>query len=117
MEVLVTFLLVIVMPGLAAGIAHRKGRSGFGFFLLTLLAGLVPGAIALNISQNEVVGSLVGLGFAALAMLTAGLSRSAGEVAAQTGAFGDYIKCPQCAEPIRREARLCKHCQSVVEPA
>ncbi|MBU1248983.1 MAG: zinc ribbon domain-containing protein [Proteobacteria bacterium] len=25
-------------------------------------------------------------------------------------AGGDYMKCSQCAEPVRREAKVCKHC-------
>jgi hypothetical protein len=43
------------------------------------------------------------------------MTDNAEQVAVETGAFGDYRKCPFCAESVRKEALKCKHCHSSLE--
>ncbi len=88
-----TLIIIWLLFGLAAGmIAGGKGRSSGGFFLLGLLFGpfgLLAAAVASpNKARNERAG------------LQSGRMR----------------KCPQCAEVISSEAKICRHCRSPVDP-
>jgi membrane protease subunit (stomatin/prohibitin family) len=73
--------------GVAAGInLSGKGRSGFGGFLLGALLGPVGLVIALVMPRNE-----------------AAIER-------QQVQRGESRKCPQCAELVKYEAKICRHC-------
>lgn len=92
MELLI--LLIWFACGIAAGtIASNKGRSGCGWFALGLLFG--PFALL----------------FAAVA------GRDEASLAARDLDSGAARKCPFCAEPVRAEAVLCKHCRQPLTPA
>lgn len=68
---------------LAAVVGSAKGRSGCGWFIVGVLAGPL------------------------------GLLAAVGMPVVSQGESGDASasrKCPACAETIKREARLCKHC-------
>jgi ribosomal protein L37AE/L43A len=72
---------------LASVVAANKGRSALGFFFLALLLSPLIGLIAaLVVSPNR------------------------NEVEKRQIENGDMAKCPFCAELIRAEARVCKHC-------
>jgi len=78
------YLIIWFLFGLvAAVIANSKGRSGCGWFLLGVLIGPF---------------SLV------IAFLPA-IPAKTGEPTPET-----HVVCPDCAELIRKEARVCKHC-------
>jgi hypothetical protein len=82
--------LLVVWLGFAIGVgawASARGRSGFGWFLLAVLLSPLLAAFFLLIAgpQNE-------------------------NVEAQAIASGSARKCPFCAELIRHEAIVCKHC-------
>lgn len=69
--------------------ASSKGRSGIGFFLIALLLSPLIGLIiALVVSPIQA------------------------NVEAKAVKSGTMKKCPNCAELVKREAKLCKHCHS-----
>jgi ribosomal protein L32 len=77
-------------------LAANKGRSGFGWFLLSML-----------------ISPLLGLLFAAVAK---DLAREKREAAQQPGPT-THVKCAKCAEWVLPEATVCKHCGSALAPA
>ena len=77
---------------IAASIASSKGRSGCGWFVLGLLLGPFALAVAL-------LPSLKPQFIPTASMPTA-----------------DLVPCPECAEPIQRQARRCRWCGSAVTP-
>ena|SRR6266849_8936295 len=71
----------------AAVIASRKGRSGLGFFLLSVIFTPLIGIIAaLIVNPNQK------------------------KLEEKQLASGTLKRCPYCAEIVKREARLCRHC-------
>ncbi|OOE91281.1 zinc ribbon domain-containing protein [Salinivibrio sp. AR647] len=78
MMIIIWFILAIFV----AFYASSKGRSGLGFFLISLiLSPLIGFIIALVVEERSVE-------------------------------IGEMKKCPMCAEMVRAEAKLCKHCHS-----
>lgn len=83
MEIFFGWLIFSVVSG---AIASAKGRSGIGYFLLSI-----------------VLSPIVGL------ILAAALPRIE-QAPNPTGDGPGRIKCPDCAELILAEAKVCKHC-------
>ena len=70
---------------IVAILASRRGRNGFGWFLLSaLISPLLAGLLVL------VLGNL---------------KEEEGKPSPKT-----HIKCPDCRELVLKEARVCKHC-------
>lgn len=89
------FLIVYAMASLACGIlgsfmAQSKGRSRFlGFFL--------------------------GFAFAPFGLVSAAMLATDERGNTRRGLLtGELRKCPECAEPIQREARKCRYCGSEI---
>lgn len=76
------FLLWIILAIVIGVIAGARGRSGFGWFLISVL-----------------LSPLIGL------ILVALLPSLKDRPTPAT-----HVKCPDCAELVRNEARVCKHC-------
>lgn len=90
MEIFFVWLFVAVICGV---LASSRGRSGFGWFLL---------------------GGL--FSFFALILLALLPSKKA-PVGVEVPTPDTHVKCPDCAELIRMEARVCKHCGCRLVPA
>lgn len=87
MEVLTIWILFGVV---AAATASRNGRTGCGWFLLGIIFGPFALIVALLPSSKEKDTSK----------------------AYESGSYGEYKKCPFCAEVIKKEAIKWKHCSS-----
>jgi phosphotransferase system glucose/maltose/N-acetylglucosamine-specific IIC component len=86
MGIFVFWLIFAILVGVYAS---NKGRSGIGFFLLAVITSpLIGFIIALVVSPNTKVAEEKAL------------------------SSGEMKKCPHCAELVKVEATICKHCQS-----
>lgn len=90
------FLLWLVLSIAIAVWASNKGRSGFGWFLLSLIFSPLLTAIFLAVSSNR--------------------SRQAQQLAGDIPTPSTHVKCPDCAELVRKEARVCRYCGCKLVP-
>jgi hypothetical protein len=85
------FLFWFILSLIVGAQASAKGRSGFGFFLLSMilspLIGFLIALISKDLSNDDKLQS------------------------------GELKKCPSCAELVKREAIKCKHCGDVFKVA
>lgn len=93
MTIAIFWLLFAVVVGV---FASNRGRSGFGWFLLSALISPLLGLIFCAVSKD--------------------LSKTATLNSAQTPSQSTHRRCPACAEFILPEATVCKHCATKVEP-
>jgi hypothetical protein len=87
------FLFWIVGAFIVGVIATNKGRSGFGWFLLSLIVSPILTGILVLVMASKVAG-------AAAPKLEDGTGR----------------KCPSCAEIVRAEAVKCRFCGTDLPP-
>ncbi|AOJ73234.1 MULTISPECIES: zinc ribbon domain-containing protein [Burkholderia] len=119
MEPLTGFILYAVFALLVAAIAKKKGLRGWVYFLVTIVLGPVVVMGTSVVTQGTASGVLAAtLAFfvPVIALVAVLLAKNGQQIAAETGRFGGYRKCPFCAEPVRVEAIKCKHCGSALEP-
>ena len=95
MDVFLWWFIFAVLVGVAAA---SRGRSGLGWWFLSMLLSPLIGIIMVAILPSLKPSPAAG-------------ASSGGAEAYKTRS------CPFCAEPIRVEAIKCKHCGSAVEPA
>lgn len=81
------FLIWLGLSIVAGMWAQQKGRSGVGYFLLSVLASPLIGLIAAGVA-----------------------TRDDGSVERRMLSAGTHRQCPECAELVRREARKCRFC-------
>jgi hypothetical protein len=80
-------ILWLILSILVGAYANSKGRSGIGYFILSMILTPVLGLIIAIIVEPD-IDKLV-------------------EKAISTG---KRRKCPYCAELVKNEAKICKHC-------
>lgn len=90
MEIILGWFIFSIVAGV---IASSKGRSGFGYFILSLLL-------------SPIIGILIAIG-----VPTINTQPQAGTPHPDT-----HVKCPDCKEFILKEANVCKHCGCKLVP-
>lgn len=84
MEIFVFWLAFSIVAGI---IAANKGRSGFGFFLLSVILSPLIGVIGALIAKPDKV-----------------------KIERNELSTGGMKRCPFCAELVKKKAIVCKHC-------
>lgn len=96
MEWLFIWLFLAILVGV---FAHRRGRMGFGWFVLAvMLSPLLTWLLLLAIGPAKRAGATPAPAPSPLADTR------------------DRVPCPECRELVLRDARKCKHCSSVLVP-
>lgn len=89
------FILWLIMAVLAAGIASHKGRSVGGWFIIGLVFGIFAVIVVAVLSSNKPAAVFA-------------------EAEAPTPET--HVRCPECRELVRMDARKCKHCGTTLVP-
>lgn len=93
------YLIVWIALCCAVGYwAHTKGRFAFGWGMVSLMLSPLVGGL--------IVALLPKAGKAALPR-----DESGQPITSET-----HVRCPECREVVRRDARKCKHCGSALNP-
>lgn len=90
------FLVWLVFSCVVGAGASARGRSGFGWFLLSAL-----------------ISPLLAL---VLLLLLPRLNAAAAVSDAERATPETHVRCPDCRELVRMDARKCKHCGSALVP-
>ena len=106
-------VLILLWSGLNALIAYMRKRSGLSIFLVSV-GPIIPLMMLISVLSG---GDGVVMGFFAFLCPLVGFIRAIAmpngvETAARTGEHGDYVRCPYCAESVRKLAIRCRHCAS-----
>ena len=79
--------------------------------IIAVLIGLIPAAIASSKGRNFFLWWIYGAALFIMALPHALIMKSDRQALDERAlAGGDSKKCPHCAEIIKREAKVCKHC-------
>jgi hypothetical protein len=108
---LIGLITILLWAGLNALIAVKRNRSGIALFALSTVP-VVPILLLVSIGTGG-DGVIMGwFAFASplVAFIIALAMANGQEAAARHGEHGDYVRCPSCAEPVRRLAVKCRHC-------
>ena len=116
MNPLIGLILYVCLATVTSLVSSKKGRSGWRYLLAMLLIPIpVMISVSYGLGNSEEKGlpiALAAFSVPVIGFITALMGDSAEQAAVTQGEFGDYRKCPFCAESIRKEAVKCKHCHS-----
>lgn len=116
---LICVILFFFISALAAVIANMKGRSGWRLFLKMNGAALAFDVFMLlafpDLEYRRLGVTLVILAGGVITLGMVIFSPNSMHIAVRDGQYGEYKRCPHCAEPVRKEAVKCKHCHSKLE--
>lgn len=93
MEIFIGWLVLSLIVGAIAG---KRGRSSGGWALLALVISPLLAVLILLVLQDR--------------------SRGAALAAAEQPTPETHVRCPDCRELVRAEARRCKHCGITLIP-
>ncbi|WP_298089763.1 zinc ribbon domain-containing protein [uncultured Sphingomonas sp.] len=118
MEPLIGLIVIILWASLNALIAAKRHRSGWIMFALSTVP-VVPVVLLVSLGSggNGVIMGWFAFASPLVAFITALSLENGREAAARKGAHGDYVRCPSCAEPVRKLAIKCRHCASELPAA
>ena len=94
MEIALVWFVFAMLVGAAAS---SRGRSGFGWFLLSCIISPLLGLLLLIAVPKR----------GPPAAVTAG---------AEVADASTHVRCPECRELVRKDARKCKHCSTALAP-
>lgn len=111
------FIVFIVLFAVVWFVANKRGRLGFMWALNMLIVVVLAVFFVTGMTHgNGTAAGSIGLTIPVLTLILLLLLPNAQDMASRDGEFGDYRKCPYCAEAVRREAVKCKHCGSSIAP-
>lgn len=88
-----------------------------GIVIILALLALIPAKIAESKGREGAIWWIYGFFFFIIEVIHAAFLRDTVNVTDQKAAAAGNLKCPHCAEWIKREAKVCRHCGRDVEPA
>jgi hypothetical protein len=113
---LICVILFLFISAIAALVANMKGRSGWKLFLKMNGAAIAIDVFMMiafpDLEHRRLAVTLVILAGGVFVLGLAICSPNSMQIAVRDGQYGEYKKCPMCAEPVRKEAVKCKHCHS-----
>ena len=86
------------------------------FLVFAVIFGIIAGLIAQSKGRSFLLWAFYGTMIAIVAIPHALLLKPTRKVEEATAAEDGYVKCPACAEMVKREARICKHCRTELTP-
>ena len=90
---------------------------GGGMFVLLIACGITAGIVASNKGRSVAGWCFLGVALGPIGVLMAiVVSRNEAEIESRAIRFGKGRKCPSCAELVKPEATVCKHCGGALEP-
>ncbi len=82
----------------------------------SLACGILGSFMAQSKGRSRLLGFFLGFVFAPFGLISAAMLATDERGYTRRGLLtGELRKCPECAEPIRREARKCRFCGSEIE--
>ncbi len=94
MEILIFWFICAIVTAI---IASNKGRSGFLWFLIGAMLGIFGLILVAALPRiNEPKPTVAGF---------------------EAATPSTHVKCPDCAELVKKEARVCRHCGCKLTPS
>lgn len=93
MEIVVTWVLFACLVG---ALAKRRGRGAVGWFVIAVLLSPLVAGIAVLVMKDMSTAAVLAQG--------------------ELPQPDTHVRCPECRELVRADARKCKHCGAALVP-